>query len=68
MTAVAADRVDLDVGRERDESRVGLASASIEVGKAHGAFPFLLRCVGGVRSKETEPMSGRMTGVAKCWL
>ena len=63
MTAVAVDCVDLDVGGEGDGSRVGLASATIEMGKAHSAFPFLRKCVGGVRSKKTELVSGRLAGI-----
>ena len=60
------DYVDLDVGREGDRSLVGLASISIKVYKAHGAFPFLRNCVCGMRIKGTEQVSGRLAGVDKC--
>jgi hypothetical protein len=54
------DYVDLDVGREGYGSRIGLASATIEVGKAQGRFPFLHICVGGVQSAGKEPFNDRL--------
>ena len=68
MTAVATDCVDLDAGRDGDGSRVGIASAAIEMGKAHGGFPFLHKCVGGVRGKGKEPVNGRLASIDKCGL
>ena len=57
------DCVDLDFGREGNESRVELASATIEVGKAHDGFPFLHKCVGGVQSPGKEPVNDRLAGI-----
>ena len=68
MTAVAIDCVDMDVGSEGDGSRVGFASAAIEVGKTHSGFPFLHKCVGGVRSTRKELVNDRLAGIDMCGL
>jgi hypothetical protein len=62
VTAVAMDCIDLDVGREGDGSRVGLAAASIKMGKAQGGFPFLHMRVGGERSTGKERVHIRLPG------
>ena len=60
MTAIAVDCIDLDVGREGDGSRVGLAPAAIKMGKAQCGFPFMHMRVGGVRSTGKEPVNDRL--------
>ncbi len=48
MSAITVDCIDLNLGREGDRSRVGLAPATVQVGKAQCSFPYLRRCEGGV--------------------
>ena len=57
MSAIPVDCIDLNLGREGDMSRVGLAPAIVQVGKAQCSYPFLQRCEGEVWDTGKEPVN-----------